>query len=50
MKVSAGDKVLFNRYAGIELTFKGEKHYVILSHEVIGVLDDFDDVSLEEFE
>jgi chaperonin GroES len=50
MKVSPGDKVLFNRYAGIELNFKGEKHYVILSNEVIGVLDDFDDISLEDFE
>lgn len=50
MKVAPGDKVLFNRYAGIELNFKGEKHYVILSNEVIGVLEDFDDISLEDFE
>jgi chaperonin GroES len=50
MKVSPNDIILFNRYAGLELIYKGEKHYVILSNEVIGILDDPDDISLEEFE
>jgi chaperonin GroES len=50
MLVKPGDKVLFNRYAGAELLYKGEKHYVIMSNELISVLDDFEDVSLEEFE
>ena len=50
MLVKAGDKVLFNRYAGAELFYKGEKHYVIMSNELISILDDFDEISLEEFE
>ncbi|CAB4158925.1 GroS Co-chaperonin GroES (HSP10) [uncultured Caudovirales phage] len=50
MVVKPGDKVLFNRYAGAELFYRGEKHYVIMSNELISILDDFDDVSLEEFE
>lgn len=50
MLVKPGDKIIFNRYAGIELMVKGEKHYVILSNEVIAVLDSFDEVTLDEFE
>jgi hypothetical protein len=30
--------------------YKGEKHYVIMANEIIGILDDIDDISLEEFE
>ena len=50
MVVKSGDLILFNRYAGAELTYKGEKHYVIMANEIIGILDDIDDISLEEFE
>lgn len=50
MLVKPGDIVLFNRYAGMELYYKGEKHYVVLSNEIIGTLDDPDDISLDEFE
>jgi chaperonin GroES len=50
MLVTSGDLILFNRYAGAELYYKGEKHYVIMSNEIIGILDDPDDISLEEFE
>jgi chaperonin GroES len=50
MKVKSGDLILFNRYAGAELLFKGEKHYVIMANEIIGILDDINDISLEEFE
>lgn len=50
MKVSPGDLILFNRYAGAELMYKGEKHYVIMANEIIGILDDINDISLEEFE
>jgi co-chaperonin GroES (HSP10) len=42
--------ILFNRYAGAELYYKGEKHYVIMSNEIIGILDDPEDISLDEFE
>lgn len=50
MIVKPGDLILFNRYAGLELMYKGEKHYVIMANEIIGVLDDIGDISLEEFE
>jgi hypothetical protein len=30
--------------------YKGEKHYVIMANEIIGILDDPEDISLEEFE
>lgn len=50
MLVKTGDLILFNRYAGAELYYKGEKHYVIMSNEIIGILDDPEDISLDEFE
>lgn len=50
MKVKPGDIVLCNRFAGTDLNFKGEKHYVILSNEIIAVLDNESDISLDEFE
>ena len=50
MVVKPGDLILFNRYAGLELLYKGEKHYVIMANEIIGILDDPKDISLEEFE
>jgi chaperonin GroES len=50
MMVSPGDLVLHNRYAGVELTYKGEKHYVIMSNEVIAILDNAEEIQLEDFE
>ena len=50
MLVKPGDLVLHNRYAGIELMHKGEKHYVIMSNEVIAVLEDESEIEFEEFE
>lgn len=50
MKVSPGDIILHNRFAGLEISYRGERHYVILSNEVIAVLDDENEVDLEEFE
>ena len=50
MLVKPGDLVLHNRYAGIELMYKGEKHYVVMSNEVIAVLEDESEITFEEFE
>lgn len=50
MAVEPGDKVICNRFAGLELMYKGEKHYVVLANEVIAVLDSFEDVNLDEYE
>lgn len=50
MLVKPGDLILHNRYAGIELMYKGEKHYIIMSNEVIAILEDELEVEFEEFE
>jgi chaperonin GroES len=50
MKVEPGDIVLCNRYSGLDITYKDETHYVIMSNEVIAVLDDINEVKLEEYE
>lgn len=50
MLVKPGDLILHNRYAGLELNYKGEKHYVIMSNEVIAVLESEDEVQFEDFE
>lgn len=50
MLVKPGDVIICNRFAGTELSYKGEKHYMILSNEIMAILDDIKDVSLDEFE
>lgn len=50
MLVKPGDIVLFNRFAGTEIVFKNKKHFVILSNEVIAILEDEFEVQLDEFE
>lgn len=50
MKVKTGDLVLCNRFAGAELTFKGEKCYMVMSNEIMAVLDNIEDIELEEYE
>ncbi len=50
MAVKPGDLVLCNRFAGAELKYKGEKHYMIMSNEIMAVLDDITDIELDEYE
>lgn len=50
MLVKPGDIILHNRFAGSEIFYQGEKHHVILANEVIAILDNEDEVSLDEFE
>lgn len=50
MKVNPGDIVLCNRFAGIELVYKKEKHYVVMSNDIIAILDNLTDISLDEYE
>lgn len=50
MIVKPGDLVICNRYAGTEIKYKGEKHYMIMSNEIMAVLDDIKDIELDEFE
>ena len=49
MKVKAGDIVLCNRFAGAELKYKGEMHYMIMSNEIMCILDNVEDIELEEY-
>ena len=50
MLVEPCDIILFNRYAGSDIKFRGSTHYFILSNEVIAILESEDEVNLEEFE
>jgi chaperonin GroES len=50
MIVKPGDLVICNRYAGTEIKYKGEKHYMIMTNEIMAVLDDIKDIELDEFE
>jgi chaperonin GroES len=50
MLVKPGDLVLCNRFAGAELKYKGELHYIIMSNEVMAILDDIKDIELEEYD
>jgi chaperonin GroES len=50
MKVEPGDIVLCNRYSGIDITYQDSPHYVIMSNEVIAVLESVDEVKLDEYE
>lgn len=40
MKVKVGDKILFSKYAGVELKFEGENYIIMRQLDVIGVFDD----------
>lgn len=50
MKVSPGDLVLCNRYSGTDIVYKGEKHYIVMSNDIIAVLDSEEDVEIEEYD
>lgn len=36
--LAPGDRVLFNKFAGTELTIEGKEHILIEDHHVLGVL------------
>lgn len=40
LKVKVGDKVLFNRYAGVELKFDNKNYIVMREIDIIGVVND----------
>lgn len=40
MKVSVGDKVVYNKYAGVELKMDGELHVVLRQIDIIGVVEE----------
>lgn len=40
MQVQEGDKVLFGKYAGTEITVAGEEHLILREDEILAVIDD----------
>ena len=40
MKVKNGDKVLFSKYAGVEIKLDGENYIVMRQLDILGVFDD----------
>ncbi len=39
LDVKKGDKVLFSKYAGTEITIEGEDHLIIREDDVLGVVE-----------
>jgi chaperonin GroES len=40
MTVKEGDKVLFGKYAGTEITVAGEEHLILREDEILAVIED----------
>ncbi len=39
LDVKTGDRVLFGKYSGTEVTLEGEEHLIIREDDVLGILD-----------
>ena len=39
MDVKKGDRILFSKYAGTEVTLDGEEHLIIREDDVLGILE-----------
>lgn len=40
LEVSEGDKVLFGKYSGTEITVEGEEHMMLRESELLAILDE----------
>ena len=40
MQVSEGDKVLFGKYSGTEITLQGEEHLILRESELLAIIED----------
>ena len=40
MQVKEGDKVLFGKYAGTEITLNGQEHLILREDEILAVIND----------
>ena len=38
-RLSKGDRILFRKYSGTEVTLDGEEHLIIREEDVLGILD-----------
>ena len=41
--VKVGDKVIYNEYDGVELSYKEQKYLVLLESQIIAVMGDYND-------
>ena len=39
LDVKKGDKILFGKYAGTEITLQGEEHLILREEDVLGVIE-----------
>lgn len=39
LDVKAGDKILFGKYSGTEITLQGEEHLILREEDVLGVIE-----------
>ena len=40
LDVKAGDRVLFGKYAGTEVTFEGDEYLILKESDVLGIIED----------
>ncbi|MBN1232837.1 MAG: co-chaperone GroES [Candidatus Coatesbacteria bacterium] len=40
LEVKAGDKVLFGKYAGTEITVNGEEHLILSASDILAIVKD----------
>lgn len=40
LEVSEGDKVLFGKYSGTEITLQGEEHLILRESELLAIIND----------
>ncbi len=40
LRVSEGDKVLFGKYSGTEVTIAGEEHLILREDEILAIIND----------
>ena len=40
LKVSEGDKVLFGKYSGTDVTISGEEHMILREDEILAIIND----------
>jgi len=39
LDVKAGDKILFGKYAGAEITLAGEEHLILREEDILGIIE-----------
>lgn len=48
INIESGDKVIYQRHAGLDMEWKGEKYLIVLAHEVVAKIVDMDTPNIIE--